>query len=104
MKRLRELSELKLYNANVSRQQQTQYICVLSFETLLPFVTFVLPNIFCAPISTSFVALKVSSKKIKNMLDIINPFVLCVLCFLGALGIIWSIKFSNNKTLLKVAP
>jgi hypothetical protein len=38
------------------------------------------------------------------MIDIINPFSLYALSFIGALGIIWSIKFSNNQTLRKLAP
>jgi hypothetical protein len=38
------------------------------------------------------------------MIDIINPFFLYALSFIGALGVIWLIKFSNNQTLRKLAP
>ena len=38
------------------------------------------------------------------MIDIINPFFLYALCFIGALGIIWSIKFSNNQKLRELVP
>ena len=38
------------------------------------------------------------------MINIINPFFLYALSFIGALGVIWSFKFSNNQTLRKLAP
>ena len=38
------------------------------------------------------------------MIEIINPFFLYALSFIGALGIIWVIKFSNNQTVRKLAP
>jgi hypothetical protein len=38
------------------------------------------------------------------MIEIINPFTLYALSFIGALGIIWILKYSNNLTLRKLAP
>lgn len=39
-----------------------------------------------------------------KMINIINPFALYALSFIGAFGIIWSMKFSNNQTLRKLTP
>jgi len=36
------------------------------------------------------------------MLDIINPIVLCLLCGIASLGIIWLCKFTNKKMFLKL--
>jgi hypothetical protein len=38
------------------------------------------------------------------MIEIINPFFLYALSFIGALGVIWVIKFSNNQTVRKLSP
>jgi hypothetical protein len=38
------------------------------------------------------------------MIQILNPFLLYVLSFAGALGIMWLIKYSNNSTLRKLSP
>lgn len=38
------------------------------------------------------------------MIEILNPFTLYPLSFIGALGIIWSLKYSNNVKLRKIAP
>jgi hypothetical protein len=38
------------------------------------------------------------------MIEFINPVFLYITSFIGSLGIIWSIKYSNNKTIEKLAP
>ncbi len=38
------------------------------------------------------------------MIEIINPFALFALSSIGALGIIWLLKYSNNTSLRKVGP
>lgn len=38
------------------------------------------------------------------MIKIINPFLLYALSFIGALAIIWLVKYSNNSTLKKLSP
>lgn len=38
------------------------------------------------------------------MINIINPIALYALSFIGALGLIWSFKYSYNKTLQNIAP
>jgi len=38
------------------------------------------------------------------MIEIINPLTLYALSFIGALGIVWLVKYSNNPTLRKLAP
>jgi hypothetical protein len=38
------------------------------------------------------------------MIQILNPFVLYALSFIGALAIIWLVKYSNNSTLRKLSP
>ena len=38
------------------------------------------------------------------MIKIFNPFTLYALSLIGALGIIWTVKYSNNLTLRKLAP